>query len=96
MLHFSMLVERLYARQGSLSHDDCDLAAKTILREIGNHLAGGGRVEVRGFGAFTVRTRDAMQGRNPRTGKQIDVPLRVRPYFRPGKVLRESVRERGV
>lgn len=95
MLHFSVLVERLYARQDSLSRDDCDLAARTILREIGGHLVGGGRVEVRGFGAFTVRTRGAIQGRNPKTGACVDLPARARPYFRPGKTLREGVNGRG-
>jgi len=95
MMRFSMLVKRLYAKHGGLTHGDCDLAVRTILRGIGEHLSSGGRVEIRDFGAFTVRTRGARLGRNPKTGAPVDVPAKARPHFKVGRALKEGVKSRG-
>ena len=61
-------------------------------------LAGGGRIEIRGFGSFTLRFRRARVGRNPKTGTPVSLPARYAPYFKPGKRLRERVNreDRGV
>ena len=66
-------------------------AVDVVLEEIGEALAGGGRVELRGFGAFSVRSRDARTGRNPRTGAAVKVDAKKVPFFKPGKELRLKV-----
>lgn len=79
----------------ALSRDNPDLRASDVERvldtffdEIAARLAAGGRVELRGFGAFSTRERDARKGRNPRTGESVDVPGKRVPYFKPGKEMR--------
>jgi integration host factor subunit beta len=79
----------------ALARDNPDLRAEEIEQvvdiffdEISTRLAEGGRVELRGFGAFSTRERDARQGRNPRTGEAVDVPAKAVPYFKPGKEMR--------
>jgi integration host factor subunit beta len=62
-----------------------------IFNEITAQLAKGGRVELRGFGAFSTRSRDARVGRNPRTGEQVEVDAKKVPYFKPGKEMRERL-----
>ena len=61
--------------------------------EISQRLADGGRVELRGFGAFSTRERDARKGRNPRTGDAVDVPAKRVPFFKPGKEMRHRLNE---
>lgn len=82
----------------ALGRDNPDLKAEEVERvvdiffdEITNRLVDGGRVELRGFGAFSTRARDARQGRNPRTGQPVDVPGKRVPYFKPGKEIRERL-----
>ena len=65
--------------------------ADTALESIAEALAGDGRVELRGFGAFSVRERKARKGRNPRTGEAVKVAAKRVPFFKPGKELRERV-----
>lgn len=79
----------------ALARDNPDLRAEEIEQvvdiffdEISTRLAEGGRVELRGFGAFSTREREARQGRNPRTGEPVDVPAKAVPYFKPGKEMR--------
>ncbi|MBU1253873.1 integration host factor subunit beta [Qipengyuania sp. DY56-A-20] len=79
----------------ALAKDNPDLRAEEVEQvvdiffdEISQRLAEGGRVELRGFGAFSTREREARNGRNPRTGEQVDVPAKRVPYFRPGKEMR--------
>ena len=79
----------------ALARDNPDLRAEEIeqvvdifFEEISTRLAEGGRVELRGFGAFSTREREARQGRNPRTGEAVDVPAKSVPYFKPGKEMR--------
>lgn len=66
-------------------------AVDIVLEEIGEALAQGGRVELRGFGAFSVREREARTGRNPRTGQTVRVSAKRVPFFKPGKELRLKV-----
>ena len=68
-------------------------ASRDYLFEV--QLAGGGRVELRGFGAFSTRQRDARVGRNPRTGEAVDVDAKRVPYFKPGKEMRERLKLNG-
>ena len=70
---------------------DVELIVATIFDEITAALARGARVELRGFGAFTVKRRDARTGRNPRTGEAVPVNEKVVPFFKAGKELRERV-----
>ncbi|HSM53500.1 MAG TPA: HU family DNA-binding protein, partial [Erythrobacter sp.] len=64
-----------------------------FVEEIAERLAEGGRVELRGFGAFSTRQRESRQGRNPRTGETVDVPSKRVPYFKPGKEMRKRINE---
>jgi integration host factor subunit beta len=64
------------------------MIVSTFFNEITDRLAAGGRVEIRGFGAFSTRARDARTGRNPRTGEAVDVDAKRVPYFKPGKEMR--------
>ena len=79
----------------ALARENPELRAEEVERvvdiffdEISEKLASGGRVELRGFGAFSTRARDARQGRNPRTGDSVSVPGKKVPYFKPGKEMR--------
>ena len=87
----SELIEVLTARQAHLKADDVDLGVKALLDMMGSALARGERIEIRGFGSFSLHYRPARTGRNPKTGDA--VPLRGKhvPHFKPGKELRERV-----
>ena len=74
---------------------DVEAIVTTIFDEITNALAAGRRVELRGFGAFSTRDRDARTGRNPRTGAAVKVDAKRVPYFKPGKELREKLNADG-
>ena len=87
----SALVTRLQEEFRTLKAADVERAVDVLLDEIAQTLASGGRVELRGFGAFSVRTRDARVGRNPRTGQSVDVSAKKVPFFKPGKELRLKV-----
>jgi integration host factor subunit beta len=83
-----------------LAKDNADLRAEDVEQvvdiffdEISQRLAEGGRVELRGFGAFSTRAREARQGRNPRTGETVKVEAKRVPYFRPGKEMRRVLNE---
>ncbi|RIV82414.1 integration host factor subunit beta [Aurantiacibacter xanthus] len=82
----------------SLAEDNPDLRTEEVEQvvdlffdEIAQRLSEGGRVELRGFGTFSTRQRDARSGRNPRTGDSVDVPAKKVPYFKPGKEIRERL-----
>ncbi|MDN3646785.1 integration host factor subunit beta [Pontixanthobacter aestiaquae] len=82
----------------ALAKDNPDLRAEEVEQvvdiffdEITKRLAEGGRVELRGFGAFSTREREARTGRNPRTGETVQVPAKRVPYFKPGKEMRERL-----
>ncbi|MES1926914.1 integration host factor subunit beta [Salinisphaera sp. T31B1] len=87
----SELIERLVQRQAHMSHRDVELAVKLLLDDVIAELADGGRVEIRGFGSFSVHHRPARRGRNPKTGESVDIPRKYVPHFKPGKELRERV-----
>ena len=87
----SDLVELLSAQFPQLAHRDAELSVKTILDALAQALDDGHRVEIRGFGSFSVSHRPARIGRNPRSGEQVAVPEKRIPHFKPGKTLRELV-----
>jgi integration host factor subunit beta len=87
----SELIEKLAAENTHLTHAEVERLVNVILGEMTGALADGGRVELRGFGAFTTRARDARTGRNPRTGEQVPVSAKRVPYFKPGKEMRERL-----
>ncbi len=87
----SDLVEALAARFGQLTQRDAEFAVKTILDALGDALVQGHRVEIRGFGSFSVNRRAPRLGRNPRSGESVAIPEKRVPHFKPGKALREQV-----
>jgi integration host factor subunit beta len=84
----SELLQALARENPELRADDIERAVDTFFEEIAETLAAGGRVELRGFGAFSTREREARKGRNPRTGDSVDVPDKRVPYFKAGKEMR--------
>ena len=89
----SELVERLSEKYPHLRPADMERVVDTILEEISSALEQGHRVELRGFGAFSVRKRDARSGRNPRTGETVDVQEKHVPFFKAGKELRARLND---
>ena len=87
----SELIARLAARNPHLYQRDVERIVATVFDEISKALASGHRVELRGFGALSVRSRDARAGRNPRTGESVDVRAKHVPFFKSGKELRERL-----
>lgn len=87
----SELVARLQEEFQPMRGAEVERAVDIVLEEVGQALASGGRVELRGFGAFSVRKRDARTGRNPRTGAAVKVAAKRVPFFKPGKELRLKV-----
>ena len=84
----SELVQQLAAANPDLALRDIEAIVSTFFDEITRRLADDGRVELRGFGAFSTRAREARKGRNPRTGDLVDVTAKRVPYFKPGKEMR--------
>ena len=76
-----------------LRAEEVEQVVDIFFDEIAGRLAEGGRVELRGFGAFSTRERAARKGRNPRTGETVDVPEKSVPYFRPGKEMRRLLND---
>ena len=91
----SDLVEELAARFAQLAHRDAETAVKTILDAMSDALVQGHRIEIRGFGSFSVNRRPPRMGRNPRSGESVAVPEKRVPHFKPGKALREAVDKPG-
>jgi len=87
----SELIQKLAAGHPDLRSDDLEKLVNTIFDEITLTLVEGGRVELRGFGAFSVRERAARKGRNPRTGVAVSVPAKRVPFFKCGKELRTRI-----
>lgn len=87
----SELIDRLAEANPHLYHRDVERVVNTILDGVTDALARGDRVELRGFGAFSVRQRPARTGRNPRTGESVSVKEKHVPFFKTGKELRERV-----
>ncbi|QQN72914.1 integration host factor subunit beta [Croceicoccus sp. YJ47] len=89
----SELVQELSAENPELRPDEVDAIVTVFFDAISDQLAKDGRVELRGFGAFSTRQRDGRTGRNPRTGEAVDVPAKRVPYFKPGKEMRERLND---
>ncbi|WP_240127056.1 integration host factor subunit beta [Thermomonas alba] len=87
----SELIELLARRQPHLKADDVDLAVKSLLQMMSSALASGQRIEIRGFGSFSLHYRPPRTGRNPKTGEAVALPGKYVPHFKPGKELRERV-----
>ena len=87
----SELIQRLAERNPHLYMRDVERIVETVFDEITQALGRGDRVELRGFGAFSVKARDARQGRNPRTGESVAVGAKRLPFFKTGKGLRERL-----
>jgi integration host factor subunit beta len=84
----SELLQALARENSGLRAEEIERVVDVFFDEIGQRLADGGRVELRGFGAFSTRERDPRKGRNPRTGEAVEVPGKRVPYFKPGKEMR--------
>jgi integration host factor subunit beta len=91
----SELIARIAGANPHLFHRDVERIVNVVFDEIVDALARGDRVELRGFGAFTVKHRTARQGRNPRTGATVAVDEKYVPFFKTGKELRERLNENG-
>lgn len=87
----SELIELIAGMQSQLSHKDIELAVKTMLEHMSETLAGGERIEIRGFGSFSLHYRAPRLGRNPKTGETVELPGKYVPHFKPGKEMRERV-----
>lgn len=87
----SELVEIIAEKQEGITRREAEVVVNTILSVIGDALADGGHVELRGFGSFSTKQRNARLGRNPKTGESVMVPAKTVPHFKPGKDLRERV-----
>lgn len=87
----SELIERITAMQPQLSAKDVELAVKTIIEQMSHALATGERIEIRGFGSFSLHYRAPRKGRNPKTGDTVELDGKYVPHFKPGKEMRERV-----
>lgn len=89
----SELIEVLSERLQHLPGKDVELAVKTLLEQMSNSLANGQRIEIRGFGSFSLHYRPPRIGRNPKTGDSVALSGKYVPHFKPGKDLRERVND---
>jgi integration host factor subunit beta len=90
----SELVQKIADKNPHLYHRDIERIVNTILGEVTHALQDGNRVELRGFGAFSVKARNSRMGRNPRTGSAVEVLAKRVPYFKTGKELRERLNDK--
>lgn len=90
----SELLEKLAHENPELKPDEIEKIVDLFFNQITQKLAEGGRIELRGFGAFSTRERKPRIGRNPRTGESVQVPAKRVPYFKPGKEIRERLNKR--
>lgn len=89
----SELIETLAQKQTQLAYKDVELAVKNMLEHMATTLANGERIEIRGFGSFSLHYRPPRVGRNPKTGDSVDLTAKYVPHFKPGKEMRERVNE---
>ncbi|MCD8514131.1 MAG: integration host factor subunit beta [Nitrincola sp.] len=87
----SELIERLIEQHPQLSVKDVELAVKTMLDHMTESLANGDRIEIRGFGSFSLHYRAPRIGRNPKTGESVSLDAKYVPHFKPGKEMRDQV-----
>jgi len=91
MITKSELIEKISLKQNHLAHKDIELSIKSIIEQMSTSLAHGDRIEIRGFGSFSLHFRPPRIGRNPKTGDAVSLPGKHVPHFKPGKELRERV-----
>ena len=89
----SELIEILAQKQTQLAYKDVELAVKNMLEHMATTLANGERIEIRGFGSFSLHYRPPRVGRNPKTGDSVELTAKYVPHFKPGKEMRERVNE---
>jgi integration host factor subunit beta len=87
----SELIDQIIEQQSNLSPRDVEIAVNIILERMVDALSTGERIEIRGFGSFSLHHRDARTGRNPKTGELVELAEKFVPHFKPGKELRETV-----
>ena len=87
----SELIEKIAERFPFLSNKDSEIIINTVFDSMIETLAQGGRVEIRGFGSFAVRKREARIGRNPKTGQSVEIPAKGLPFFKVGKELSQRI-----
>jgi len=87
----SELIDQIVSQQSQLSAKDVELAVKAIISYMSEVLSGGGRIEIRGFGSFSLHYRAPRVGRNPKTGEPVELSGKYVPHFKPGKELRDRV-----
>lgn len=87
----SELIEALARKQTQLPYKDVELAVKTMIEQMSQSLSTGSRIEIRGFGSFSLHFRPPRIGRNPKTGESVSLSGKFVPHFKPGKELRDRV-----
>ena len=87
----SELIELMASQQNQLTTKDVELAVKLMIDHMAESLTSGERIEIRGFGSFSLHYREARQGRNPKTGDAVELEGKYVPHFKPGKELRDRV-----
>ena len=88
------LIEIIAKEQDQLPYRDIELSVKTIIKSMVNSLRKGERIEIRGFGSFSLRYRKPRVGRNPKSGQSVNIDERYVPHFKPGKNLKERVKQK--
>ncbi len=91
----SELIEVLARKQNHLPYKEVELSVKALLEQMSESLSKGERIEIRGFGSFSLHRRPARTGRNPKTGESVRLSKKSVPHFKPGKELRERVNATG-
>ena len=89
----SELIEALAASHSHLAFNDVEMSVKSVMEQMSHALANGERIEIRGFGSFSLHYRPPRMGRNPKTGTAVALPGKHVPHFKPGKELRERVNQ---
>ncbi|MDX1250946.1 MAG: integration host factor subunit beta [Gammaproteobacteria bacterium] len=87
----SELIDALAQKLNHLTYKDVEFSVKAIIEQMAQTLANGGRIEIRGFGSFSLHHRPPRMGRNPKTGEPVPLPSKHVPHFKPGKELRDRV-----
>ena len=87
----SDIVQKLSEQVTTLTKKECEVIVDTVFLQMKDALQKGEKIEIRGFGSFTVRVRRAKEGRNPKTGEKVSIPEKRIPFFKVGKELRELV-----
>ena len=88
------LIEIIAKEQDQLPYRDIELSVKTIIETMVNSLRQGERIEIRGFGSFSLRYRKPRVGRNPKSGQSVNIEERYVPHFKPGKNLKDRVKQK--